>query len=741
MNQVIWKRPLPLRLILTFNALLLLPALVACILGLQQVEIPILLLTILASIWVAINLTQDIVDPIRNLSDAVNEMGREANGHPQTPAPAGVIELAMLTDTFNGVVAKLKTEGRERTQAERTAQEAYRRAERLAQLSTALSQATDEPSILSAIRMAAESPDSAAATLFYINTDKSGYPTEIVAVAHEDYSQFIREDQIGLRLNVQEHPITTHWIENPDTILFISDIETDSRLDPTARDLLLRRNARSIILIPLQKASRWQGVVIVCWPTQHEFSADEQYLYVSLRQTVAAVVAERRAIIREQEAHRAVARRAIGLEIVAGISADIASILDMSRLLQTVCDAASVAFNLHFGIYLLDGTDDLKLAASQGPYYADVGTGNSKPLASDLNNRLPIQAIKENKIIRVNDLQGPIWQHGHEIVVMRSEVAIPLMVGDHTMGILDIQHNEPGRFDDLDVQVLNLLAQQVAVAIENARLYEEKVQDAKKMRHLSEVKTAFLSNMSHELRTPLNALMGYIDLMLLKLEPPQPLILDGLDGGVTLESDEPEGIDPQVLKNNLLRMKDSAMRLSNQINDLLDIGKIEAGRLDVYSEPCSLREMVEAIEGQAIALNKNRLHFSAFIDDNLPDVILSDREKIERIILNLLSNAFKFTQQGEVELMLDNDLKGHVLISIRDTGPGIAPYQKNIIFEEFRQAESGTTKQYGGTGLGLTITQNLVKTMGGSIRVESEPGKGSTFIVTLPLLPVGERAK
>jgi signal transduction histidine kinase len=219
--------------------------------------------------------------------------------------------------------------------------------------------------------------------------------------------------------------------------------------------------------------------------------------------------------------------------------------------------------------------------------------------------------------------------------------------------------------------------------------------------------------MSHELRTPLNAMIGFTELM-----------LAGVAGPMT---------DKQ--KHQLGRVHANSLRLLSLIDDVLDLSRIEAGRVDIQEEPFSPREMVSKVAAQTSSLAERKaLRFVQKIDEGMPQTMLGDQARIEQVILNLLSNAFKFTSQGEVELAVKPVPESQQwVLTVRDTGVGIPPHAQEYIFEEFRQVDGSSRRVYGGSGLGLAICRNLCRLMDGDIRVQSALGEGSTFTVTLPL--------
>ncbi len=232
-------------------------------------------------------------------------------------------------------------------------------------------------------------------------------------------------------------------------------------------------------------------------------------------------------------------------------------------------------------------------------------------------------------------------------------------------------------------------------------------------REASRLKSEFLATMSHELRTPLNAIIGFSDMLLM-----------GMSGPLT---------EPQ--QHKVTRLQENGKRLLNLVNDVLDIARIEAGRAELVSEEFRPRIMAERVSEQMAVLAENKgLKFTTTIDPNLPPILVGDEKRLEQIIVNLISNAVKFTDTGEVKLAISafTEVKAWEIV-VEDTGVGIPPHALDVIFEEFRQVDGTSTRAYKGTGLGLAITRHLVTMMRGQIKVESELGVGSRFMVMLPM--------
>src|SRR5574341_633543 len=258
-----------------------------------------------------------------------------------------------------------------------------------------------------------------------------------------------------------------------------------------------------------------------------------------------------------------------------------------------------------------------------------------------------------------------------------------------------------------------------------AQLLEEKVRErtrsleasAARAREANRLKSEFLATMSHELRTPLNAIIGFTEIML---------------GGMAGKLDE-------AATRLTQRVHANSRRLLALISDILDLSKIEAGRTEIIPQPFSPRALAEQLHAEMSSLaDKKKLQFDLHIDPRLPSVILGDKELIEKVAANLLSNAFKFTEQGHVRFSLDMVGNSTWTIMVTDTGVGIPPHALEYIFEPFRQLDGSSQRAYGGSGLGLAITRELVRAMDGNVRVESALERGSTFVVTLPLVTTND---
>ena len=292
----------------------------------------------------------------------------------------------------------------------------------------------------------------------------------------------------------------------------------------------------------------------------------------------------------------------------------------------------------------------------------------------------------------------------------RALLAVPLLRKDRHLGGLVIRRKVAGKFAEPVVNLLQTFAAQSVIAIYNARLFHEIEDKGRELQIANKHKSEFLANMSHELRTPLNAILGYTE-----------LIIDNIYGDV-----------PRKIKEILERVEKNGRHLLNLINDVLDLSKIEAGRLTLSLNDYSMPDVIQTVftSVEALAAEKN-IDLKVTVSGDLMTG-KGDEQRIAQVLLNLLGNAIKFTEQGKVlmEATVSNE---SFLISVSDTGPGLSETDQKNIFDEFRQADGSSTRAKGGTGLGLSISKKIVEMHGGRIWVDSILGKGSTFSFTLPI--------
>ena len=292
----------------------------------------------------------------------------------------------------------------------------------------------------------------------------------------------------------------------------------------------------------------------------------------------------------------------------------------------------------------------------------------------------------------------------------RSLLAVPLLREEQIVGGLVVWRRQAGNFSNEIINLIQTFAAQSVLAIQNARLFREIEEKSRQLEVANRHKSDFLANVSHDLRTPLNSIIGFTRIVLRRTGDQVP----------------------DLQKQNLQKVLISSEHLLKLINGLLDLAKIEAGKMEVIAEPVRVEDVVSMATATVEPLLKDgRVRFVKDIPPDLPP-LNTDRDKLKQILLNLLSNAAKFTEKGEIKVVVCQE-NGNVKLTVSDTGIGMKKEALDRIFEEFQQAEKTTASKYGGTGLGLAIVKRFINLMGGDICVESELGKGSKFTITLPM--------
>ena len=355
------------------------------------------------------------------------------------------------------------------------------------------------------------------------------------------------------------------------------------------------------------------------------------------------------------------------------------------------------------------------------------------------------QPLQVEDILDEGAYQGPM-RHVLVQAGYRAMLAVPLIREDEIIGGLVVRRGTPGAVAAETIALLQTFASQSALAIQNARLFNEIEEKSRQLGEASQHKSQFLANMSHELRTPLNAILGYTE-----------LILDEIYGDV-----------PEKIAETLERVQTSGRHLLGLINDVLDLSKMEAGQLVLAPQEYALADVIQTVHTAVESLASEKgIGLRTEVATDLPMGYGDDRRLVQ-VILNLVGNAIKFTDRGEVvigcQLSAISDqpsaissqssavsgqssairdrptadgrhptAESRFLLTVRDTGPGISPEQQEKIFEEFQQADTSSTREKGGTGLGLSIARRIVELHGGRIWVESQEGRGSTFAFEIPV--------
>ncbi len=445
-----------------------------------------------------------------------------------------------------------------------------------------------------------------------------------------------------------------------------------------------------------------------------------------------------------EESREALKQRLNELSIINEAAQHSTSSLSISQILESILKLLQEKIGVdHCSIRLLDEDGVLRLESYLGPETLPLDELDLKPDMTTLVG----QCLLDRKLISIPDTSqlAPQEVTGlHSAEMQASFILVPLATESQILGVLCAASKQKRFFPPEQLDFYRSLANQVSLAIHNARLYEKIIRFSRELetkvaertlelknkslelaeanralKELDRLKTEFLANVSHELRTPLNSILGYTQ-----------LLLDGVDGPLNEEQ-----------QKSLERVEKAGRRLLQLINDILDLSKLRAGRMTLNLEKASLHdiltEAIQTIEPLAAA-KEIRLQI---MEEEVPPLLV-DRDKIIQVLLNLLSNAIKFTEaHGQVTVQVNQIqlpeapgvLKEYVAVRVSDTGIGIKEEDLQNIFKEFVQVDTATTRRAGGTGLGLPISRHLVELHGGRIWAESEYGKGSTFTFILPL--------
>ena len=322
-------------------------------------------------------------------------------------------------------------------------------------------------------------------------------------------------------------------------------------------------------------------------------------------------------------------------------------------------------------------------------------------------------ATKRRETISIPDLSSAPDYPLKDITLaagFKSVLVVPLLRQDEIFGALVLQRHSAGDFAANTIDLMRTFADQSVLAMNNARLFREVEQKGRELAIASAHKSQFFANMSHELRTPLNAVLGFSE-----------LIAKGYYGQL-----------PEKASEVLERIQFNGKHLLGLINDVLDISKIEAGQLTLRLEEYSIESIVQSVISATGSLASTKgLQVKLNMPEQLP-MGRGDERRLTQVLLNLVSNAIKFTDSGFVEVGV-KAANGEFNICVKDTGPGIAPEDQSKVFEEFQQVDNSSTRKKGGTGLGLSISRRLVNMHGGHIDLDSAIGVGSTFNVVIPV--------
>jgi signal transduction histidine kinase/hemerythrin-like domain-containing protein len=494
---------------------------------------------------------------------------------------------------------------------------------------------------------------------------------------------------------------------------YVADVDKDP--DYGIKDIARLGRWRSIVSVPMKHEGNVLGVVTVVGAEPNMFSQRQ----ISMLQTFAdqAVIAiQNTRLFNELQSRTGeLARSVEQLRSLSEIGQAVNSSLDLQEVLSMIVkNAVQLAGTEGGTVFEFDEENGgFRLRATYGVPSNVVEAMETTPLrpgegatgrAAAIGAPVQIPDLRADAAYS-GSLRQPLDEAG-----FRSLLAVPLLREGRVLGSLAVARKVPGEFAPEVIDLLQTFAGQSTLAIQNARLFREIAQKSHELEEASQHKSQFLANMSHELRTPLNAILGYTE-----------LIADGIYGEV-----------PEKINGVMERVQASGQHLLGLINDVLDLSKIEAGQLTLSVDEYSFHDVVHSvISGVESLAAEKHLKLTTDLPDDLPPG-RGDERRIAQVLLNLVGNAIKFTDSGEVAVRV-TALDSTFVASVSDTGPGISREQQELIFDEFQQVDSSSTREKGGSGLGLAIAKRIVELHGGRIWIDSALGKGSTCSFSLPI--------
>jgi signal transduction histidine kinase len=516
---------------------------------------------------------------------------------------------------------------------------------------------------------------------------------------------------IGVEIG-DARPVSRDWVAGRAVLegraIHIEDLLAVPREEyPVSHELRDRAGHRALLSVPLMRERRALGAISLRRMQVRPFT-DKQIALLKTFADQAAIAIENVRLF--NETRESLDQQKASADVLAVISSSIA---DTTPVFEKILDSCQRLFaGRNVGINVVGDDGKVHIGAYKGFGREELEAHFPVPLSMESGSGA---AILSKRVVHYPDSEAPdvpaYARRGGKIAGNKSVLFAPMLWEGKGVGAIFVGRPAAGPFSEKEIALLKTFAGQAAIAIQNARLFREIQEKSAQLEVANKHKSEFLANMSHELRTPLNAIIGFSE-----------ALSDRMFGEVNEKQAE-------YLKD----IHESGRHLLSLINDILDLSKIEAGRMELevstFHLPAALSNAMTLIRERA---QRHAIELGLEIDQALGE-FSGDERKFKQIMLNLLSNAVKFTPDGGRVSVFARKNPGHVEIAVQDTGIGIAPEDQAAVFEEFKQVGRDYTKKAEGTGLGLTLTKRFVELHGGEIRLESTLGKGSTFTITLPL--------